>query len=53
MADRLLTALLHERGTLQPDTTVSTFIDYEVDTNGFAEGLTWAQLHRWAQGVWT
>lgn len=51
MADRSLTALLHERATRQPDATAYTFIDYEVDPAGFAESLTWAQLHRRAQVV--
>jgi long chain fatty acid CoA FadD26 len=51
MADRSLAALLQERATRLPDTTAYTFIDYEVDPTGFAESLTWAQLHRRARVV--
>jgi long chain fatty acid CoA FadD26 len=51
MADRSLTALLHERATRQPDATAYTFIDYELDPAGFADSLTWAQLHRRASVV--
>lgn len=45
-----LTALLQERATRQPDATAYTFIDYELDPNGPSQSLTWAQLHRRAQG---
>jgi long chain fatty acid CoA FadD26 len=51
MAGYSLTALLQERASQQPDVTAYTFIDYEVDPNGFAESLTWAQVHRRAQVV--
>lgn len=51
MAEASLTSLLQELATRTPDTTAYTFIDYEVDPGGFAESLTWAQLHRAAEGV--
>ena len=51
MAERSLTTLLQQRANQQPGGTAYTFIDYEVDPNGFAGSLTWAQLHRRAQVV--
>jgi hypothetical protein len=45
-----LTALLQERATRQPDATAYTFIGYELDPNRLSPSLTWAQLHRRAQG---
>ncbi|MCW2689671.1 MAG: acyl-CoA synthetase [Mycobacterium sp.] len=50
-AEFSLTAVLHERASRQPDATAYTFIDYQADPNGFAESLTWEQLHRRAQVV--
>ena len=44
-------ALLQERAHEQPDTTAYTFIDYDVDPNGFAESLTWSQVYRRAVNV--
>jgi long-chain fatty acid adenylase/transferase FadD26 len=41
-----LPALLQERASQQPDATAYTFVDYEIDPAGFAESLTWAQVHR-------
>jgi len=41
-----LPALLQERVSQQPDAAAYTFIDYEMDPGGFAETITWAQLHR-------
>jgi len=38
-------ALLDERASQQPDEMAFTFIDYELDPAGFAESLTWSQLH--------
>lgn len=46
-----LTALLQERVDRQPDAAAYTFIDYDVDPNGFAESITWAQTQRMAQVV--
>lgn len=39
-------ALLSEHARVKPDETAFTFIDYDVDPAGFAESLTWSQLHR-------
>jgi long chain fatty acid CoA FadD26 len=49
MAESSLTALLHEQARRQPDDTAYTFIDYGVDPNGFADRLTWSQVHNRAQ----
>lgn len=46
-----IVALLQERANQQPDTTAFTFIDYEMDPNGFAETLTWSQVYRRAVNV--
>ncbi len=46
MSQSSLPALLQERASRQPDATAYTFIDYELDPAGFAESLTWAQVHR-------
>ena len=35
----------------QPDDPAFTFVDYDVDPDGFAEGLTWSQLHQRARVV--
>ena len=51
MADVSLPAILQERASRQPDEAAYTFIDYEIDPNGFAETLTWAQVHRAAESV--
>jgi long chain fatty acid CoA FadD26 len=51
LAESSLTSLLHERAARQPDVTAYTFVDYEVDPNGFAESLTWAQVHSRAQVI--
>lgn len=49
MTEPSLTALLLERAQRQPDDPAYTFVDYDVDPNGYAETLTWAQLHNRAQ----
>jgi len=46
MAEASLTSLMQDRAARTPEATAYTFIDYEVDSAGFAESLTWAQLHR-------
>lgn len=51
MAGASLTSLLHDRATQSPDATAYTFMDYDVDPEGFAESLTWAQLHTAATAV--
>jgi long-chain fatty acid adenylase/transferase FadD26 len=44
-------AVLGDRAQQQEDDIAFTFIDYEVDPAGFAERLTWSQVHRGAQVV--
>ena len=39
-------AVLGERAREQPDTPAFTFLDYEVDPAGYAQSLTWSQIHR-------
>ncbi|MBV8861753.1 MAG: AMP-binding protein [Mycobacterium sp.] len=41
-----LPALLLQRAARQPDAAAYTFIDYEQDPAGFAETVTWSQVHR-------
>lgn len=43
--------LLSEHARERPNETAFTFIDYDVDPAGFAESLTWSQLHRRALTV--
>ncbi len=43
--------LLAERARTQPDDVAYTFIDYDVDPAGFAETLTWAEVHHRVQVV--
>src|SRR5260370_41559645 len=38
--------VLRDRASLQPNEKAVTFIDYEQDWDGVAEGLTWSQLYR-------
>jgi len=44
-------ALLERLALRQPDDVAFTFIDYEVDPAGFAESLTWSQVHQRARVV--
>jgi acyl-CoA synthetase (AMP-forming)/AMP-acid ligase II len=46
MLDSSVLSLLRERAALQPDDTAFTYIDYEQDSAGVAESLTWLQLYR-------
>src|SRR4029077_8207462 len=39
-------AALRQHADRQPDSAALTFIDYEVDPDGFAETLTWSQVYR-------
>ncbi len=41
-----LTALLQKVASQQPNRTAYTFIDYEADPAGFAQSLTWSEVHR-------
>lgn len=51
VTESTIPALLQARAVDQPDTTAFTFVDYEVDPTGFAESLTWSQIHRRAHVV--
>ena len=44
-------AVLEDRAQQQPDDIAYAFVDYEVDPAGFAESLTWSQVHQRAQVV--
>ncbi len=46
-----IAAVLRARARQQPDSPAYTFIDYDVDPEGYAQTLTWSQLHRRAQVV--
>jgi long-chain fatty acid adenylase/transferase FadD26 len=39
-------AMLEHQAREQPDELAFTFIDYELDPEGFAESLTWSQVHQ-------
>jgi long-chain fatty acid adenylase/transferase FadD26 len=45
VTDLSLPALVQERADQQADTTAYTYIDYGLDPTGFAESLTWSQVH--------
>ena len=44
-------AVLEDRARQRPDDIAFTFVDYEIDPAGFAESLTWSQVHQRAQVV--
>jgi long chain fatty acid CoA FadD26 len=44
-------AALGERARQKPDTPAYTFVDYELDPEGYSQTLTWSQLHRRAQVI--
>ena len=46
MFEPSIPAVLRERASLQPNDTAFTFIDYEQDSAGVAESLTWSQVYR-------
>ncbi len=46
VTDGSLPALLKQRADQQAETAAYTFIDYGLDPKGFAETLTWSQVHR-------
>lgn len=43
--------MLHGRASLRPDDIAFTFTDYEIDSSGAAESLTWSQLARRTMNV--
>lgn len=44
-------AALAERVRQRPDEPAYTFIDYELDPNGYSETLTWSQVHQRIQVI--
>ncbi|HVQ98299.1 MAG TPA: acyl-CoA synthetase, partial [Mycobacterium sp.] len=46
MIEPSIPAVLRDRASLQPNDTAFTFIDYEQDSEGVAESLSWLQLYR-------
>ncbi len=46
-----LPALLQEQASNHPHEAAYTFFDYETDPAGFAQTLTWAQVHRCARSI--
>jgi fatty acid CoA ligase FadD28 len=38
--------VLRERASLQPNDIAFKFVDYDQDSAGVAESLTWSQLYR-------
>jgi long chain fatty acid CoA FadD26 len=44
-------ATLREQARQQPDAPAYTFVDYDLDPAGYAQTLTWSQVHRRAQVV--
>jgi long chain fatty acid CoA FadD26 len=46
-----LPALLQERASNQRDAAAYTFYDYETNPAGFAETLTWGQVHRRSRSI--
>ncbi|MDT5172700.1 MAG: long-chain fatty acid adenylase/transferase FadD26 [Mycobacterium sp.] len=46
-----IAAVLRARAQQQPDAPAYTFIDYELDPQGYSQTLTWSQLHQRAQVV--
>jgi long chain fatty acid CoA FadD26 len=51
LIDPSIPAVLADRAEEQPDDLAYTFIDYDVDPAGFAESLTWSQVHHRARVV--
>ena len=51
MVESSLPELLRERARLQPDDTAFTYIDYEQDSEGVSESLTWSGLYRRTSNV--
>ena len=50
-AKSCIPAMLRERARLRPDDMAFTFVDYEQDSDGVTESLTWDQLYRRALSV--
>src|SRR3984893_18052757 len=46
-----ISAVLGERARHKPNTPADTFIDYDVDPEGYSQTLTWSKLHQRARVV--
>ena len=46
LLESTIPAVLDDRARQQPDDMAYTFIDFDVDPAGFAETLTWSQVHQ-------
>ncbi|WP_111508797.1 AMP-binding protein [Mycobacterium kyogaense] len=51
LLESTIPGLLAERARQQPDDPAYTFLDFDIDPNGFAETLTWSQVHHRVQVV--
>ncbi|KGI68354.1 AMP-binding protein [Mycolicibacterium rufum] len=51
LLESTIPGILAERARQQPDDVAYTFIDYDIDPAGYAESLTWAQVHHRVQVV--
>ena len=51
LLESTIPGLLAERARQQPDDAAYTFLDFDIDPNGFAETLTWSQVHHRVQVV--
>jgi long chain fatty acid CoA FadD26 len=51
MSPSSLPDLLLQRASERPDDTAYTFVDFEIDPEGFAESITFSEAHRRALGV--
>ena len=49
MVEPSVPAMLGEQARQQPDAPAYTFIDYEVDSAGFSQTLTWSEVNERAQ----
>ncbi|MCV7112572.1 AMP-binding protein, partial [Mycolicibacterium setense] len=45
VTDRSIPSLLKKQADQRPNETAFTFLDYDLDPNGFAKTLTWSQVH--------
>jgi long chain fatty acid CoA FadD26 len=49
LLESTIPGILADRARQQPDDVAYTFIDYDIDPAGYAESLTWAQVHHRVQ----
>ncbi|KMO82224.1 AMP-binding protein [Mycolicibacterium chlorophenolicum] len=51
LLESTIPGILAERARQQPDDVAYTFIDFDIDPAGYAESLTWSQVHHRVQVV--